>query len=141
MTNPTTYAIISKSTGDEPHKKGIDTMFNATFLENAKNLNDLTSRMDALTKLCALPIGAEFYASDLGLSGGTVNSLDRYGIIKRVRGKEKPVFVCIDEDEELYKKFEAQCWTVVNPHVLGVKYKEYCMHMATMYSMQAVRLG
>lgn len=116
-------------------------MFNATFLENAKNLTDLTSRMDALTKLCALPIGAEFYANDLGLSGGTVNSLDRYGIIKRVRGKEKAVFIPVDEYEELYRKVEAQCWTIDNPYQLGKMFKEYCTGMATLYSLQAVKLG
>ena len=59
------------------------------YIMNAYDLNDLTNRLSILNKLSHLAPGTEFYACDLGLSGGTVNTLDREGIISCVRGKER----------------------------------------------------
>lgn len=124
--------------GQDPHvKKGIDTMTNH-YLESAPSLSNLTHRMEVLTKLCNLTPGTEFYASDLGLSGQDMNALRMNGVIHAVpKGREE--FICIDEDEELYKKVYVHCWVVFNPN-LRVDFAKFCGEMATLYSAQLMML-
>lgn len=110
-----------------------------TYLESAKNLDDLTNRMNALTKLCALTPGTEFYASDLGLSGQTMNALHMYGIVRQVMGKEKFEFIPADHYGELYRKVEVNCWTVVDKSLLD-NFRNYCGQMAALYSAQMLAL-
>lgn len=110
-----------------------------TYLESAKDLNDLINRMGVLTKLCALTPGTEFYASDLDLSGQTMNSLSQHGVVLHVRGKEKIEFVPADSYGELYRKVEANCWTVAD-RLLTDHFRSYCSNMATLYSAQMLAL-
>lgn len=110
-----------------------------TYLESAKNLDDLTNRMSALAKLCALTPGTEFYASDLGLSGQTMNALDTHGIVRHVRGKEKVEFIPADHYGELYRKVEVNCWTVAD-ECLTDHFRSYCGSMAALYSAQMLAL-
>lgn len=110
-----------------------------SYLESAKDLNDLTNRMGVLTKLCALTPGAEFYASDLGLSGQTMNSLWAHDLVRHVRGKEKVEFIPADYSGELYKKVEVNCWTVIDKSLLD-NFRNYCGQMAALYSTQMLTL-
>lgn len=110
-----------------------------TYLESAKNLNDLTNRMNVLTKLCALRPGTEFYASDLGLSGQTMNSLSMHGIVTYVMGKEKVEFIPADHYGELFRKVEVNCWTVADKF-LTENFRNYCGKMAALYSAQMLAL-
>ena len=110
-----------------------------TYLESAKDLNDLTNRMGVLTKLCALTPGTEFYASDLGLSGQTMNALHMYGIVRQVMGKEKFEFIPADHYGELYRKVEVNCWAVTDK-CLTDHFRSYCGSMAALYSAQMLAL-
>ena len=110
-----------------------------TYLESAKDLNDLTNRMSVLTKLCALTHGAEFYASDLDLSGQTMNALCTHGIVCHVRGKEKVEFIPADHYGELYRKVEVNCWAVAD-RCLTDHFRSYCGSMAALYSAQMLVL-
>lgn len=110
-----------------------------SYLESAKDLNDLTKRMGVLTKLCALTPGAEFYASDLGLSGQTMKSLWVHDLVRHVRGKEKVEFIPADHSGELYRKVEVKCWTVVDK-CLTDHFRSYCGNMAALYSAQTLAL-
>ena len=110
-----------------------------SYLESAKTLNDLTNRMNVLTKLCSLTPGAEFYASDLGLSGQTMNSLSMHGVVTYVRGKEKVEFIPADHYGELYRKVEVNCWTVADKFLTD-HFRSYCGSMAALYSAQMLAL-
>ena len=110
-----------------------------SYLESAKDLNDLTNRMGVLTKLCALTPGTEFYASDLGLSGQTMNALCAHDLVRHVRGKEKVEFIPADHSGELYKKVEVNCWAVADK-CLTDHFRNYCGQMATLYSAQMLAL-
>ena len=108
-------------------------------LEAAPSLSNLTHRMEVLTKLCDLTPGTEFYASDLGLSGQDMNALRMNGVVHAVpKGREE--FVCVDEDEDLYKKVYVHCWVVSNPNLRN-DFKLYCEQMATLYSAQMLVLS
>ena len=109
------------------------------YIMNAYDLNDLTNRLSILNKLSRLAPGAEFYAYDLGLSGSTVNTLDREGIISCVSGKERDAFFCVDEYRELYKKVSAKCWKV-SP-TLRADFTKVCSEMAALYSAQMLALS
>lgn len=113
-------------------------MMNA-YLESAKNLNDLTNRMGVLTKLCALRPGTEFYASDLGLSGQTMNALSMHSVVRNVRGKEKVEFIPADTYGELYRKVDVNCWVVAD-NFLTENFRNYCGSMAALYSAQMLAL-
>lgn len=110
-----------------------------TYLESAKDLNDLTNRMGVLTKLCALTPGTEFYASDLGLPGQAMNALRLYHLVRPVVGKEKFDFIPADSYGELYRKVEVNCWTVTDKSLLD-NFRNYCGQMAALYSAQMLAL-
>lgn len=110
-----------------------------SYLESAKDLNDLTNRMGVLTKLCALTPGVEFYASDLGLFGHTMNALCIHGIVRHVRGKEKIEFIPAGHYGELYRKVETNCWVVTDEHLID-NFRNYCGQMAALYSAQMLAL-
>ena len=109
------------------------------YIMNAYDLNDLTNRLSILNKLSRLAPGAEFYASDLGLSAGTVSTLDREGIISCVRGKERYAFLCVDKYKELYKKVSSKCWKV-SP-TLCADFTKVCSEMVALYSAQMLALS
>ena len=108
------------------------------YLECAPSLPNLIHRMEVLTKLCNLTPGTEFYASDLGLSGQDMNALRMNGVIHAVpKGRDE--FICIDEDEELYKKVYVHCWVVFNPN-LRADFAQFCANMVALYSAQLTML-
>ena len=109
------------------------------YIMNAYDLNDLTNRLSILNKLSRLAPGAEFYASDFCLSGATVNTLDREGIISCVRGKERDAFFCVDRYRGLYKKTPVKCWKV-SP-TLRADFTKVCSEMAALYSAQMLALS
>lgn len=108
------------------------------YIMNAKDTSDLTYRLSVLNKLSHLAPGIEFYAGDLDLSGGTVNTLDREGVISHVRGKERDAFVCVDDYNELYRKVTAKCWKV-SP-TIRADFAQFCGEMVTLYSAQLMML-
>jgi hypothetical protein len=75
---------------------------------SASSLSAVQDRMTVLMNLLNAP--TEFYAEDVGIPGGMVQTLKRANLIKEVPGKSKEVFICIDEDEELYKRVPVKCW-------------------------------
>lgn len=54
-----------------------------------------------------------FYSADLGFSGAEVNAMHNLEMIKPT-GETKPVFVQHPYKEDLYRKFDAKEWQVVN---------------------------
>lgn len=52
-----------------------------------------------------------FWAEDFGFSGGAINALALNRFIAPT-GATKDVFVCIDEDKNIYKKFTACQWKI-----------------------------
>lgn len=106
--------------------KGIDTMMNvSSYLSNANSVENLSKRLEILRKLPSEP----FYASDLGISGGLINSLCQYGIIKEVPSMKKDAFVCVDEDEELYKKIVVHCWVVKDWNLMMMQMGRHCKNV------------
>jgi hypothetical protein len=81
--------------------------FDACF-SSASSLSAVQDRMTVLMNLLNAP--AEFYAEDIGLSGGMIQMLRAAHLIKEVPGKSKEVFICVDEERELYKRVPVKCW-------------------------------
>ena len=97
----------------------------SSFLSNANSVENLSKRLEILRKLPSQP----FYASDLGISGGMINSLGRYGIIKEVPSMRKEAFVCMDEDEELYKKILVNGWVVKDWNLMIMQMGRHCKNV------------
>lgn len=97
----------------------------STFLSNANSVENLSKRLEILTKLPKAP----FYASDLGISGGLINSLCHHGIIKEVPSMKKDAFVCVDEDEELYKKVVVLGWEVKDYTLMVAQTARHCKNV------------
>ena len=81
--------------------------FDACFA-SASSLSAVQDRMAVLMNLLNAPV--EFYAEDLGIPSGMIQTLKHAHLIKEVPGKSKEAFICIDEDEELYKRVPVKCW-------------------------------
>ena len=75
---------------------------------SASSLSNVQDRMTILMNLIHAP--AEFYAEDIGASGGMIQVLRSAGLIKTVPGKTKEAFFCINEDEDIYKRVPVMCW-------------------------------
>lgn len=105
------------------------------FLMNASTTHELAIRLDILNK-----INAPFYASDIGISGGMVNSLRYHGIIEEVPFMMKEGFICVDEDEELYKKVVVRGWQPVNYKHTQIQIAKFWSDMATLANASALSL-
>ena len=81
--------------------------FDACF-SSASSLSAVQDRMAVLMNLLNAP--TEFYAEDVGASGGMIQVLRGAGLIRTVPGKTKEVFICVNEDEDLFKRIEVKCW-------------------------------
>jgi hypothetical protein len=81
--------------------------FDACFA-SASSLSAVQDRMTVLMNLLNAP--AEFYAEDICASGGMIQVLRSAGLIKTVPGKAKEAFICINEDEDIYKRVPVMCW-------------------------------
>lgn len=81
--------------------------FDACFA-SASSLSAVQDRMTVLMNLLNAP--AEFYAEDLGIPTGMIQTLKHAHLIKEVPGKSKEAFICIDEDEDLFKRVPVKCW-------------------------------
>ena len=75
---------------------------------SASSLSAVQDRMTVLMNLLNAP--AEFYAEDVGIPAGMIQVLKHAHLIKDVPGKAKEAFICIDEDEDLYKRIVVKCW-------------------------------
>lgn len=75
---------------------------------SAPSLSAVHERMTILMNLTNAP--TEFYADDIGASGGMIQILKYANLIKEVPGKAKEVYICVNEDEGLYKRVPALCW-------------------------------
>ena len=75
---------------------------------SAPSLEAVQDRMTILMSLLNAP--TEFYAEDIGLSGGVIQMLKGARLIKEVPGKEKEVFICVDEEREMYKRVTVKYW-------------------------------
>ena len=84
--------------------------FDACFT-TAPSLSNVQDRMTVLMNLLNAP--AEFYAEDIGASGGMIQVLKYAGLIKEVPGKAKEVYICVNEDEDLYKRVPSLCWCLI----------------------------
>lgn len=110
------------------------------FVEEAQSTLATQERITALMILMDAP--EEFYASDLGLAGHTMNSLRMIGVVREVRGKDRDAFICINEREGLYRKVQAHCWTLnVKPEVLRGQLMAYCKEMADVYASTIILLN
>ena len=75
---------------------------------SASSLSAVQDRMTILMSLINAP--TEFYAEDIGLSGGMIQMLRAAHLIKEVPGKSKEVFICVDEERELFKRVPVKYW-------------------------------
>lgn len=75
---------------------------------SASSLSAVQERMTILMNLLNAP--AEFYAEDLGIPSGMIQTLKHAHLIKEVPGKSKEAFICINEDEDIYKRVPVKCW-------------------------------
>ena len=81
--------------------------FDACFT-SASSLSVVQERMAVLVNLLKAP--TEFYAEDIGASGGMIQVLKGAGLIKAVPEKSKDAFILVNDREELYKRIEIKCW-------------------------------
>ena len=75
---------------------------------SASTLSDVQDRMTVLMNLLNAP--SEFYADDVGIPCGMVQTLKHAHLIKEVPGKTKDAFILVNDREELYKRVPVKCW-------------------------------
>ena len=100
----------------------------SSFLSNANSVENLSKRLEILKKLPSEP----FYASDIGVCGGLINSLCKYGIIKEIPSMRKEAFVCVDEYEELYKKILVNGWVVKDWGLMHMQMVAHCKNVVNL---------
>lgn len=81
--------------------------FDACFA-SASSLSAVQDRMTVLMNLLNAP--AEFYAEDLGIPSGMIQTLKHAHLIKEVPGKSRDAFILVNDREELYKRVPVKCW-------------------------------
>lgn len=102
-------------------------------LASASSLSDIQDRMTVLMNLLNAP--AEFYAEDIGLSNGMVRILHYAHLIEEVPGKAKDAFVCVNWNEDLYKRVPAKCWRLaLGPKTYREGLMEYIKEAADMFA-------
>lgn len=106
--------------------------FDACF-SSASSLSAVQERMTILMNLLNAP--AEFYAENIGASGGMIQVLKHAGLIKEVPGKSKEVFICINEDEDIYKRVPVMCWRLtLDPKTYREGLTEYFKEVADVFA-------
>lgn len=81
--------------------------FDACF-SSASSLSAVQDRLAVLINLVNAP--AEFYAEDLSIPSGMIQTLKHAHLIKEVPGKAKEAFICVDWSEDLFKRVPVKCW-------------------------------
>lgn len=81
--------------------------FDACF-SSASSLSNVQDRLAVLINLINAP--AEFYAEDLNIPSGMIQTLKHAHLIKEVPGKAKEAFICVDWSEDLFKRVPVKCW-------------------------------
>ena len=81
--------------------------FDACFA-SASSLSNVQDRMTVLMNL--VNASTEFYAEDVGATSSMIQILKYAGLIEEVPGKTKEIFICINEDEDLFKRVPVKCW-------------------------------
>lgn len=77
-------------------------------LATAPSLLAVQDRMIVLMNL--VNASTEFYAEDIGATSSMIQILKYAGLIEEVPGKTKEVFICVNEDEDLFKRVPVKCW-------------------------------
>jgi hypothetical protein len=75
---------------------------------SASSLSDVQDRVTVLMGLLNAP--TEFYADDVGIPCGMVQTLKHAHLIKEVPGKTRDAFILVNDREELYKRVPVKCW-------------------------------
>ena len=75
---------------------------------SASSLSNVQDRLTVLINLLNAP--AEFYAEDLGIPSGMIQTLKHAHLIKEVPGKTREAFILVNDREELYKRVPVKCW-------------------------------
>ena len=102
-------------------------------LASASSLSDIQNRMTVLINLLNAP--AEFYAEDVGLSNGMVRILKCAHLIKEVPGKTKDAFICVNWNEDLYKRVPVKCWRLTfDRKTYREELEEYIKKAADMFA-------
>lgn len=100
---------------------------------SASTLSAVQDRMTILMNLIHAP--AEFYAEDIGASGGMIQVLHGAGLIKSVPGKTKDAFVLVNDREELYKRVPVKCWRLtLDPKTYREGLVEYIKEVADVFA-------
>jgi hypothetical protein len=106
--------------------------FDACFT-SASSLSTVQERMAVLVNLLKAP--TEFYAEDIGASGGMIQVLKGAGLIKTVPEKSKDAFIRVNDREELYKRIEIKCWRLtLDPKTYREGLVEYIKEVADVFA-------
>jgi hypothetical protein len=106
--------------------------FDACF-SSASSLSAVQDRMTVLMNLVNAP--AEFYAEDLGIPSGMIQTLKHAHLIKEVPGKTKEAFICVDWSEDLFKRVPVKCWRLtLDPKTYREGLVEYIKEVADVFA-------
>ena len=106
--------------------------FDACF-SSASSLSAVQDRMTVLMSLVNAP--AEFYAEDLGIPSGMIQTLKHAHLIKEVPGKTKEAFICVDWSEDLFKRVPVKCWRLtLDPKTYREGLVEYIKGVADVFA-------
>ena len=106
--------------------------FDACF-SSASSLSAVQDRMSVLMNLVNAP--AEFYAEDLGIPSGMIQTLKHAHLIKEVPGKAKEAFICVDWSEDLFKRVPVKCWRLtLDPKTYREGLVEYIKEVADVFA-------
>jgi hypothetical protein len=106
--------------------------FDACF-SSASSLSAVQDRMTVLMNLVNAP--AEFYAEDLGIPSGMIQTLKHAHLIKEVPGKAKEAFICVDWSEDLFKRVPVKCWRLtLDPKTYREGLVEYIKEVADVFA-------
>lgn len=106
--------------------------FDACFA-SASSLSDIQDRMTVLMGLLNAPI--EFYADDVGIPCGMVQTLKHAHLIKEVPGKAKEAFILINMSEDIYKRVPVKCWRLtLDPKTYREGLVEYIKEVADVFA-------
>ena len=102
-------------------------------LYSASSLSAVQDRMSVLMNLVNAP--AEFYAEDLGIPSGMIQTLKHAHLIKEVPGKAKEAFICVDWSEDLFKRVPVKCWRLtLDPKTYREGLEEYMKEVADVFA-------
>lgn len=106
--------------------------FDACF-SSASSLSAVQDRMSVLMNLLNAP--AEFYAEDLSIPSGMIQTLKHAHLIKEVPDKTRDAFILVNDREELYKRVPVKCWRLtLDPKTYREGLVEYIKEVADVFA-------